>query len=289
MTTLNGGAENKGYLESLDGGLCHQGSEFKIEQRAARGRFLDDDLVSLDSSLGEEFEPKIDFEPKNLSPIQGRITQGRIVIIDERVFLAECLKQCLRSKFYVSIDSYPTISAMIDEGVDELPRLIMMSIDSITKSNVRNAIKMAARLAPGVPIAVLSYALELDTAREVLDCGVKGYIPMTMGFEIAMEAVRFVFRGGTYIPPECMTSGHPVPPRSLRESLPEITARQRAVIQSIQLGKPNKVIAFELDVCESTVKVHIRNIMKILKVKNRTELAVKSAEWLLLSTSSRTE
>jgi DNA-binding NarL/FixJ family response regulator len=120
--------------------------------------------------------------------------------------------------------------------------------------------------------------------RELLDCGVKGYIPMTMGFEIAMEAVRFVFRGGTYIPPECMFSGDPGPPHSLRESLPEITARQRAVIQAIQLGKSNKVIAFELDVCESTVKVHIRNIMKKLKVKNRTELAVKSAEWFLLST-----
>jgi DNA-binding NarL/FixJ family response regulator len=272
MTTLNGGGENQGYLESF-------------EQRAARGRFFDDDLVP---SLGEQFEPKIVFEPKKLSPIQGRIIQGRIAIIDERVFLAECLKRCLRLRFYVSIDSYPTISAMIDDCADQLPKLILMSIDSITKSNVKTAINTATRLAPGVPIAVLSYALELDTAREVLDCGVKGYIPMTMGFEIGMEAVRFVFRGGTYIPPECMSSGYPEPPRSLRESLPEITARQRAVIQAIQLGKSNKVIAFELDVCESTVKVHIRNIMKKLKVKNRTELAVKSAEWVASSTSCGT-
>lgn len=285
MTTLNGGEENKGYLESLDGGLCPQESEFKIEQRAARGRFFDDDLVP---SLGEQFEPKIVFEPRKLSPIQGRIIQGRIAIIDERVFLAECLKKCLRLKFYVSIDSYPTISAMIDDGVDQLPKLILMSIESITKSDVKSAIDMATRLAPGVPIVVLTYALELDTARKVLDCGVKGYIPMTMGFEIAMEAVRFVFSGGTYIPPECMSSGDPDPPRSLRESLPEITARQRAVIQAIQLGKSNKVIAFELDVCESTVKVHIRNIMKKLKVKNRTQLAVKSAEWVASSTSCGT-
>ena len=35
----------------------------------------------------------------------------------------------------------------------------------------------------------------------------------------------------------------------------------------------NKLIAYELDMCESTVKVHIRNIMKKLKATNRTEVA----------------
>jgi hypothetical protein len=49
-----------------------------------------------------------------------------------------------------------------------------------------------------------------------------------------------------------------------------------AVIRALQQGKPNKVIAYELNMCESTVKVHVRNLMKKLKAKNRTDLAMKA-------------
>jgi DNA-binding NarL/FixJ family response regulator len=49
-----------------------------------------------------------------------------------------------------------------------------------------------------------------------------------------------------------------------------------AVIRALQQGKPNKVIAYELNMCESTVKVHVRNLMKKLKAKNRTDLAIKT-------------
>jgi len=46
------------------------------------------------------------------------------------------------------------------------------------------------------------------------------------------------------------------------------------VVRALCRGKANKVIAYELNMCESTVKVHVRNIMKKLKAKNRTEVAV---------------
>ena len=55
-----------------------------------------------------------------------------------------------------------------------------------------------------------------------------------------------------------------------------VTNRELAVIQAIQKGKSNKVIAYELNVCEGTVKVHVRNIMRKLKAKNRTDVAIKA-------------
>jgi DNA-binding NarL/FixJ family response regulator len=51
------------------------------------------------------------------------------------------------------------------------------------------------------------------------------------------------------------------------------TARQSAVVEAVRHGKANKVIAYELNMRESTVKVHIRNIMRKLKARNRTEVA----------------
>jgi DNA-binding NarL/FixJ family response regulator len=52
-------------------------------------------------------------------------------------------------------------------------------------------------------------------------------------------------------------------------------------IRAIQAGKSNKVIAYELNMYESTVKVHARNVMKKLKAKNRTEVAIKAQISLL--------
>ena len=48
------------------------------------------------------------------------------------------------------------------------------------------------------------------------------------------------------------------------------------ILGLLKQGKPNKIIAYELNLSESTVKVHIRNILAKLGVKNRTE-AVYSA------------
>jgi len=59
------------------------------------------------------------------------------------------------------------------------------------------------------------------------------------------------------------------------------TTRQAAVIEALKRGKANKIIAYELEMRESTVKVHVRNIMKKLKATNRTEVAYKAN--LLLS------
>jgi len=56
------------------------------------------------------------------------------------------------------------------------------------------------------------------------------------------------------------------------------TLRQAEVVQALRKGKANKIIAYELNLRESTVKVHIRNIMKKLKATNRTEVAYKLSE-----------
>jgi DNA-binding NarL/FixJ family response regulator len=45
------------------------------------------------------------------------------------------------------------------------------------------------------------------------------------------------------------------------------------VIDALRRGKPNKIIANELNMRESTVKVHVRNIMKKLNATNRTQVA----------------
>ena len=56
----------------------------------------------------------------------------------------------------------------------------------------------------------------------------------------------------------------------------QFTPRQMAVLHHLKLGKANKSIARELEMSESTVKIHLRNIMKKMKAANRTEVACRA-------------
>ena len=55
---------------------------------------------------------------------------------------------------------------------------------------------------------------------------------------------------------------------------PEFTERQYAVLTCLCLGDPNKVIGRKLGMTETTVKVHVREIMRKLGVSNRTQVAI---------------
>jgi hypothetical protein len=62
-----------------------------------------------------------------------------------------------------------------------------------------------------------------------------------------------------------------------------LTQRQLEVLQLIALGHPNKIIADYLDIKEQTVKIHINQIFKELRVFNRTQAVLKAQKYQLLS------
>jgi DNA-binding NarL/FixJ family response regulator len=56
----------------------------------------------------------------------------------------------------------------------------------------------------------------------------------------------------------------------------QFTRTELAILDRLKLGKANKIIAHELGVSESTVKVHIGRMMKKLKVTNRTQIVCRA-------------
>lgn len=63
-----------------------------------------------------------------------------------------------------------------------------------------------------------------------------------------------------------------------------LTDRQRQVLKLIAVGHPNKVIADQLDISEQTVKIHVGQIFKELRVFNRTQAVLKAQKSNLLDT-----
>ena len=96
-----------------------------------------------------------------------------------------------------------------------------------------------------------------------------------------IEILRLVLSGGTYVPMEIMESDA-ARDRIMTEEKKNVfsaheatgfTDREAEILDKLRQGKPNKTIAAELKIAESTVKVHVRSIMRKLNATNRTQAA----------------
>jgi DNA-binding NarL/FixJ family response regulator len=215
-------------------------------------------------------------------PHSAPVAEKRVMVIESRVFLRECIQRSLQSALSMPVETLSSLSEFNEQRSSGLIRLVIISLADGSSQERASAFNVLSEMASAVPTVILSSKHDFETMRAAMAYGAKGYIPMTMGFQIAIEAVRFVLAGGIYVPAECLLSA--IPPASPSSQRPQtagaITARELAVIRSIQQGKPNKIIAYELNMCESTVKVHVRHVMKKLRAKNRTDVAIKATDLL---------
>jgi DNA-binding NarL/FixJ family response regulator len=229
----------------------------------------------------------------------GRLAQEReedgnlkgefIAVIESGIFLQECIRRSMQSAFSLPILTCSTLSELELKLKDASAAIVIVSWMGASNEASANAVQSLSELVPRVPVVVLADKNDVDLTRTAIRHGAKGYIPCTLGFDITVEAVRFVLAGGTYVPMDCvLATGPGVQASPASRPSRGVTARELAVIRALQQGKSNKVIAYELNMCESTVKVHVRNLMKKMKAKNRTDLAIKTQTAIAASVSMAT-
>ncbi len=196
-----------------------------------------------------------------------------VAVVDSRPFLRECIGRSMQSALSAPVVTYSALSELVREPS---ARLVVLSLIEATSEECAITLKDLSELASGRTVIALASTNDADLARATIRCGAKGYIPVTMGFEIAIEVIRFVLAGGSYVPPDCLlVANQSNPPESAALSrLSILTNRELSVVRAIQQGKSNKIIANELNMCLSTVKVHVRNVMRKLNAKNRTDVAM---------------
>ena len=136
-----------------------------------------------------------------------------------------------------------------------------------------------SRLLENVPLIILSTFDCFESIFEAFESGAAGCIPIaTTSIKLAIEIIRLVQAGGTFVPRSTLFPREPnrkdtVPPAITFYGL---TPRQMEVLDRVRLGKSNKIIAYELGVSESTVKVEIHTMMKKMNAANRTEIACRT-------------
>ncbi len=123
---------------------------------------------------------------------------------------------------------------------------------------------------PALPIVVISASEQAADVMRAIDHGAMGFVPKRSGTDLLTEALQLVLAGGIYVPPLGFLPQQATPAPA-KPVLPGLTPRQNAVLALLLQGKPNKIIARELDIAVDTVKDHVAAVLKLLGVSTRTQ------------------
>jgi DNA-binding NarL/FixJ family response regulator len=237
--------------------------------------YLLDDLISPNGPW--RLRERADIQPETVTPeVRRRVTEEaplKVAIVDSVSFTRECIDISISNMSGRQPYRDPLITQKFVSW-DEMSRCDTRFDIIVYHSHSAHADSLVdlRKLTELAPAIVLSIDDRIEAVRLAFDNGARGYIPTaSTGLDLLVEILHFVNAGGTFVP--LSTLARSELPQKERQRL---TEREMLILELLKKGKQNKVIAYELGLSESTVKVHIRHILDKLRARNRTE-AVSAA------------
>lgn len=123
-----------------------------------------------------------------------------------------------------------------------------------------------------VPVLVLGLQVQLPLARAALQAGARGFIHAQMPSQQIVRALEVALEGKVVLPRELLKA-RMVEEESFTENLSGLSPRKQEILAMVAEGLSNAQIARRAFLSESTIKQHLRNVYKVLGVKNRTQAA----------------
>lgn len=127
---------------------------------------------------------------------------------------------------------------------------------------------------PGTPIAIISGEDDPDTVMQCLQLGARAFIPKSVSAQAMKCALEQVLQGGMFAPERAIDALADVARIASGRAVKNpwgLTARHLEVATLLVDGMPNKLIADRLAIAESTVKLHVSAILRLMRVTNRSQ------------------
>ncbi|SDO59332.1 two component transcriptional regulator, LuxR family [Ralstonia sp. 25mfcol4.1] len=213
----------------------------------------------------------------------------RILLIDDHTLFRSGIRALLqRQADFEIVDEAADGVEGIKRAKQHRPDVILLDLNMPGLSGLE-ALHLLVEDLPDSAVIVLTVSEEAEELAAALRSGARGYLIKNIETEALTSAIRRAAAGEPVIS-ESMTaklvqqfrapgvaSGPARGHEGTQRSAP-LTVRERDIVQGLVRGESNKEIARELGVAESTVKIHVQNILKKLNLASRVQVAVYAVE-----------
>lgn len=161
------------------------------------------------------------------------------------------------------------------------PDVVLMDLNMAGLSGLE-AMQLIVEDMPEVAVLMLTVSEEAEDLSAALKNGARGYLLKNIEADYLTLAIKRAAAGESVIA-ESMTAKlimqfrNGMSPAASTEK-EKLTPRERETMVCVARGESNKEIARNLNVAESTVKIHVQNILKKLNLSSRVQIAVYAVE-----------
>ncbi len=203
----------------------------------------------------------------------------RILIVDDHPLLRRGLAQLLalepgRGLELAGEAGSGSEGLRLAESLD--PDLILLDLEMPGMSGV-DTLKALREAGYTTPVVVLTVSDRDEDVGEALRAGASGYLLKDMEPERLIDSLSRAVEGEVVISPALTaTLARAMNADSDSDSfgIEALTAREREILGRLAHGQSNKMIARELHITEGTAKIHVRNLLRKMKLRSRVEAAV---------------
>ena len=203
----------------------------------------------------------------------------RVVVADDHLVVRRGLRALIDSLPGFEVVAEATDgAAAVREAQLLKPDVVLMDIRMPTMDGLEATRRIRAAV-PSVAVLVLTMYDDDDTVFAAMQAGARGYLLKGAEQEEIDRAIRAVVSGEAIFGPgvAARVLGYFASPRPApAEPFPELTGREREILDLMAAGRRNASIAGELSLSPKTVANHISAIFAKLAVADRSEAIVRA-------------
>jgi DNA-binding NarL/FixJ family response regulator len=200
----------------------------------------------------------------------------RILIVDDHPVFLSGLRALLDALPNAEVVGEATRgAAAIAEASRLRPDVVLMDIDMPGLSGIE-ATRGILRACPDTAVVILTMFEEGDAVLAAMRAGARGYLVKGASLEDISRAIDAVASGSMVFGPVVanMVADRLIRPPTANVPFPQLTNRERAVLELVANGASNTQIARELGLSIKTVRNYMSRVFAKLQVTHRTEAAV---------------
>jgi two-component system, NarL family, nitrate/nitrite response regulator NarL len=206
------------------------------------------------------------------------MTDDSVLLIDASRLFREGLRRIFSDTSFAVVHEASSVEDALPFIETLQPSLVLVDLPDGGEA-LSGRMSRMREAAPGARIVVLTETIRVDRLADALAVGVDGYLLKTISADALQQSLLLVRLGEKVFPTDLaglLTSGR-VTSRSgtgKTDHAHGLSDRETQILACLLSGAQNKQIAHELKISDGTVKVHLKTILKKIRVQNRTQAAL---------------